>query len=268
MKKVLITGHKGYIGQHLWKMIEQTRPDIELTGLDINSPHSREYHDIRTTIKCDTEFHTIIHLAALVRVGESVKKPSEYYVTNVFGTLGMLSQIKHHNFIFASTGAAAAPDSPYGFSKRVAEDIVKEWAYNYTIFRFYNVIGADGFEPTNPEGILLNLLKSEKDGFNLFGDDYNTKDGSCVREYVHVNDICASIIKAIDEPANSIENLAYGDTRTVKEIIDIYKKVNNVKFKVNVLPRRTGDLEACYLENPSKYMVQKYSYEEMLKLKL
>jgi UDP-glucose 4-epimerase len=266
MKKVLITGHKGYIGQHLWKMIEQTRPDIELTGLDIASIHSNEWHDIRTPIKCDTEFHTVIHLAALVRVGESVKNPTEYYQTNINGTINMLKQIRHHNFIFASTGAASNPDSPYGYSKRVAEDIVQELAYDYTIFRFYNVIGTDGFNPTNPEGILLNLLNAKKKGFNLYGDDYNTKDGSCVREYVHVNDICAAIIKAIDEPANSIENLAYGDTRTVKEIIDIYKKVNKVKFDVNVLPRRPGDLEACYLEKPSKYMVQNYSYEEMLKL--
>jgi UDP-glucose 4-epimerase len=268
MKKVLITGHKGYIGQHLWKMIEQTRPDIELTGLDIASIHSNEWHDIRNPIKCATEFHTIIHLAALVRVGESVKNPTDYYQTNIDGTINMLKQIRHHNFIFASTGAASNPDSPYGFSKRVAEDIVKELSYDYTIFRFYNVVGTDGFPPTNPEGILLNLLSASKKGFNLYGDEYNTKDGTCVREYVHVNDICAAIIKAIDEPANSIENLAYGDTRTVKEIIDIYKKVNKTNFKVNVLPRRPGDLEACYLEKPSKYMVQNYSYEEMLKWKL
>ncbi len=266
MKKVLITGHKGYIGQHLWQMIEHYRPDIELTGFDIESLQPGEFHDIVTLNKCDIKFHTIIHLAALVRVGESVKNPTSYYLTNVMGTLNILNQIQHHNFIFASTGAASNPDSPYGLSKRVAEDIVKEKSYDYTIFRFYNVIGTDGFEPTNPEGILLNLLKAKKEGFNLYGDDYNTKDGSCVREYVHVNDICAAIIKAIDEPANDIENLAYGDTRTVKEIIDIYKKVNKVKFDVRVLPRRPGDLEACYLEKPSKYMVQRYSYEEMLKL--
>lgn len=265
MKKVLITGHCGYIGQHLLKMIHKTRPDIELTCLDINSKHSGTYHDIRTPLKSDIEFHTIIHLAALVRVGESVKNPTDYYMTNIVGTLNTLN-LRYHNFIFASTGAASNPDSPYGYSKRVAEDIVREKAYDYTIFRFYNVIGTDGFAPTNPEGILLNLLNAPKEGFNLYGDDYNTKDGSCVREYVHVNDICAAIIKAIDEPANDIENLAYGDTRTVKEIIDIYKKVNKKKFDVRVLPRRPGDLEACYLEKPSKYMVQRYSYEEMLKL--
>ena len=265
MKKVLITGHKGYIGQHLWQMIRKNRPDIELYGLDIIA-NGGELCDITNMFNCDTAFHTIIHLAALVRVGESVKRPTEYYHTNINGTINLLEKVRHHNFIFASTGTASNPDSPYAFSKRVAEDVVKEKSYDYTIFRFYNVIGTDGFAPTNPEGILLNLLNASKEGFNLYGDDYNTKDGSCVREYVHVNDICAAIIKAIDEPANNIENLAYGDTRTVKEIIDIYKKVNKKKFEVRVLSRRPGDLEACYLDKPSKYMVQHYSYEEMLKL--
>jgi len=264
-KRVLITGHKGYIGRHLWQMIFETRPDIDLYGFDIAGT-GMENLDIRNMFTCDMEFHTVIHLAALVRVGESVKNPTDYYETNVGGTINLLEKVRHHNFIFASTGAASNPDSPYGFSKRVAEDIVKEKAYDYTIFRFYNVIGTDGFPPTNPEGILLNLVKASKDGFNLYGDDYNTKDGTCVREYVHVNDICSAIIKAIDEPSRDIENLAYGDTRTVKEIIEIYKKVNNKKFKVNVLPRRPGDLEACYLEKPSKYMIQNYSYEEMLKI--
>jgi UDP-glucose 4-epimerase len=74
------------------------------------------------------------------------------------------------------------------------------------------------------------------------------------------------LIRAIDEPANGIENLAYGDTRTTREIINTFKEVNNIDFKVNELPRRAGDLEACHLDKPSKYMIQRYSYEEMLKL--
>lgn len=265
MKRVLITGHKGYIGRHLWQMIFETRPDIDLYGFDIAGT-GMENLDIRNMFTCDIEFHTVIHLAALVRVGESVKHPTDYYETNVGGTINLLEKVRHHNFIFASTGAASNPDSPYGFSKRVAEDIVKEKAYDYTIFRFYNVIGTDGFPPTNPEGILMNLNVSKERGyFNIYGNDYDTKDGTCVREYVHVNDICSAIIKAIDDPSRDIENLAYGDTRTVKEIAEIYKKVNKEKFELRYLPRRPGDLEACYLEKPSKYMVQRYSYEEMLK---
>lgn len=267
MKKVLITGHLGYIGQHLWQMIQLTRPDIKLYGLDLKAT-GMAHADVRNIYKIDGEyFHTIIHLAALVRVGESVKKPTEYYDTNVNGTVNMLEKIPHHNFIFASTGAASNPNSPYGFSKRIAEDIVKEKAYDYTIFRFYNVIGTDGFAATNPDGLFYNLQNNQDGIYNIYGGDYNTKDCTCVREYVHVNDICAAIIKAIDEPSQGIENLAYGDTRTVKEIVEIFCDVNGYdKPQIKYLPRRPGDLEACYLEKPSKYMVQNYSYEEMLKL--
>lgn len=279
-KKVLITGHKGYIGQHLWKLIEDTRPDIELYGIDNSEKPvpqlglyvTQHYGDITSLYNYKSEhgkptFHTIIHLAALVRVGESVKKAWEYYNTNVNGTYNVLNYIDCHNFIFASTGAAANPDSPYGYSKRSAEDIVKQLAYDYTIFRFYNVIGTKGFPPTNPEGLMLNLLNARETGrFKLFGNDYNTKDGTCVREYVHVMDICHALVKAIDKPSRNIENLAYGDPKTTREIVDIFTKVNEVDLMIDYEPRRKGDLEACYLDNPSSYMERNYTYEQMLKV--
>ena len=182
------------------------------------------------------------------------------------GTINVLKNVPHHNFIFASTGAAENPNSPYGFSKRVAEDVVKELAYDYTIFRFYNVIGSDGFPPTNPDGLMANLLDAISLGyFGLCGTNYETKDGTCVREYVHVNDICRALIKAIDAPSRNIENLAYGDTKTVREIVDIFKEVNNMDFEVRELPRREGDLPECYLKEPSKYMERNYSYADMLR---
>ena len=273
MKKVLITGHRGYIGQHLWKLIQDTRPDIYLYGLDNNEIHvTQHYGDINSLHNYKSAygkpaFHTIIHLAALVRVGESVIKAWEYYNTNVNGTHSVLSHVDCHNFIFASTGAASNPDSPYGYSKRSAEDIVKQMAYDYTIFRFYNVIGTEGFPPTNPEGLMLNLMNAKETGkFTIFGVDYNTKDGTCVREYVHVMDICRAIVKAIDKPSKSIENLAYGDPRTTKEIVKTFMNVNQITCNVEYGPRRKGDLEACYLENPSSYMERNYTYEQMLKI--
>jgi UDP-glucose 4-epimerase len=104
--------------------------------------------------------------------------------------------------------------------------------------------------------------------FTIYGDDYNTKDGTAVREYVHVMDICRALMKAIDTPSeNRIENLAYGDTRTVKEIAQTFFKVNDVECEIEYAPRRSGDLEACYLENPSPFMIRNYTYEEMLKWK-
>ena len=266
-KHILITGNKGYIGQHLVKMIEQTRPDIMIHGCDIKE--TREHHNIDITkpFTAVYRFHTIIHLAALVRVGESVNNPSTYYDTNVNGTLNLLNTINHHNFIFASTGAAENPVSPYAFSKRIAEDIVKEKADDYTIFRFYNVIGTDGFPPTNPDGLMMNLMKIKETGkFTIFGNDYPTKDGTCVREYVHVNDICRAIIKAIDKPSNRIENLAYGNPRTTQQIVEHFAITNAIDCSVEYGPRREGDLAESYLKDPSPYMECNYTYGEMLKI--
>lgn len=265
-KNVLVTGSEGYIGQHLCQLIKDTRPDINLTKLDIRGEGS-EKCDIRTRFTIDQNFHSVIHLAALVQVGESVKHPSSYYITNVLGTMNVLNSVNTHNFIFASTGAATNPDSPYGFSKRVAEDVVKELAYDYTIFRFYNVIGQNGFKPTNPDGLFYKISNNTTGTYDIYGNDYNTKDGTCVREYIHVMDICHAIIKAIDNPSNSIENLAYGDTRTVKEIVNTFCHVNGRDVPTfNYLPRREGDIESIYLDNPSKYVERHYSYEEMLKV--
>ena len=281
MKKVLVTGSSGYIGQHLCKMITLLRPDIELYRFDQNEKNTDfTFQGDITNPGCfhrisDIDFDAVVHLAAEVKVGESVLEPWLYFNTNVNGTHNALQHLTYDNFIFASTGAAANATSPYGLSKRAAEDVVRahiktcnhdaKQFKDMTIFRFFNVIGSDGYAPTNPEGLLLNLRKAVDTGvFNLFGDDYDTKDGSCVREYIHVNDICSSVIKALFHPTNNIENLAYNDTRTVKEIIDIYKTVNGVDFNVYVLPRRSGDLPESNLAVPSELMVRSYTYEQML----
>lgn len=271
--KLLVTGSEGYIGKHLCQILEKHY--IELHKLDYEiKPGERQYAcDIRNDQKLRYsevsrhEYDAVIHLAALVRVGESVHYPTMYYDTNINGTYNLIRRIKTKNFIFASTGAAANPESPYGFSKRVAEDIVAEQCKWFTSFRFYNVIGTDGFPATNPDGLFYNLTQATKTGtFHLNGTNYNTKDGTCVREYVHVNDICMALMRAIDRPSRRIENLAYGDTRTVKEIVNIFKEVNNVDFDVIYKDARPGDLEACYLNNPSDFMVRHYTYEQMLKL--
>lgn len=275
MKRILVTGSEGYIGQHLCSILE--KQDVELHKLDFFCDSGyrnyaidiREKDALKNSIPSIYEYDAVIHLAALVQVGESVKKPTSYYDTNINGTLNLLRYIRTKNFIFASTGAASAPNSPYGYSKKCAEDIVKEWAPDkHTIFRFYNVTGSEGFPPTNPDGLMFNLIKSVDSGtFNLYGTDYNTKDGTCVREYVHVMDICHALIKAIDTPTNDVENLAYNDTRTVKEIVNIFKDVNGVDFQVIYKDARPGDLEAMYLPNPSKLMTRNYSYEQMMKWK-
>jgi UDP-glucose 4-epimerase len=101
--------------------------------------------------------------------------------------------------------------------------------------------------------------------FNLFGDDYNTEDGSAVRDYTHVNEICTALESAINLSTNQIENLGHGVGTTVKQMISLYKKVNDCDFEVRVCPRRSGDLERSVLANPSSFMKKLYSMEDLLK---
>ena len=270
MKRVLVTGSSGYIGQHLVQLLKE---HYSIEGLDYNSSNNVKLHivDINDiTSDFNHVYDTVIHLAALVNVNESVSKPLEYYQTNITGTLNVLKNIQYKNFVFASTGTASQPTCPYALSKRVAEDIVEKYCQDndktFTIFRFYNVIGTDGFPPTNPDGLFYNLIKSETTGtFKIFGSDYNTKDGTCVRDYVHVNEICHALKEAIESPSNKLENLGHGIGWTVQEIVELYKQVNHATFNVQLVDRRDGDLEKTVLDNVSSYMKTIYTIEELLK---
>ena len=187
------------------------------------------------------------------------------------GTLRVLQDLKYKRFIHASTGSAGPMNNPYGISKRASEEIVdqycKERNIPFTTFRFYNVTGSDGINPTNPDGLMWNLMNAQKTGvFNLFGDDYNTLDGSAVRDYTHVNEICCALEQTIDRSTNQIENLGHGVGTTVKQMINLYKAVNNCDFEVRICPRRTGDLEQSVLDNPSPFMQQLYTMEDLLKI--
>lgn len=275
MKKVLITGNSGYIGSHLSKLLDG---EYELYGLDLNNPKhpvTKQFkHDIRQNIPASKlEFDTIVHLAALVNVGESEKTPTDYYMTNFIGTLNVLNTLKCKNFVFASTGAAEDCKSAYGTSKKAAEDCVREWCLYkklpYTTFRFYNVIGSDGFAPTNPDGLMSNLIKAIDTGtFTIHGTDYDvSEDGTCVRDYVHVMEVCDSIKTAIEQPSNSIECLGHGVGYTVKEMVNLFQKVNDVDFCISSGPRRKGDLPSSVLKDISQYMKSIYSIEDLLKIK-
>ena len=277
MKKILITGNSGYIGSHLSKMLADS---YEVYGLDINVPQTdrlKDWYniDIRKLFTIDQEFDAVIHLAALVNVGESEQQPISYYITNLNGTMNVINKIKTKNFIFASTGAAAGCESAYGISKRAAEDVVREYCTihnpkDYTIFRFYNVIGSDGFAPTNPDGLMYNLMKSKEKGeFTIFGNDYDTRDGTCIRDYVHVNEICDALRSAIEKPSNQIECLGHGVGYTVAELVNKFREVNNIP-NINLLtkigPRRKGDLAVSVLDNVSPFMKKLYTLEQLLKV--
>lgn len=281
MKKVLVTGCSGYIGSHLCKRLEG---EYEVYGLDIRPnehPVTQFFQvDINRPLEVGFEFDAVVHLAALVNVSQSEQMPIQYYITNLNGTMNVLNKINTKNFIFASTGAAESCNSAYGISKRAAEDVVKEYCtiHNptpYTIFRFYNVIGSSGYAPTNPDGLMYNLMKSEYTReFTIFGNDYETPDGTCIRDYVHVDEICEAIRMAIDEPANSVECLGHGVGYSVKEMVNIFETVNDSRLgegtdeaiTINYGPRRPGDVPVSVLEDVSKYMKNLYTIEDLLRL--
>ena len=274
MKKILITGSSGYIGSHLCKMLEN---EYEVHGLDIRMPQVpvRNFHQvsINQPFNITEEYDCVIHLAALVNVGESELKPISYYITNLNGTMNVVNKIKCNNFIFASTGAAVGCESAYGISKRAAEDVVREFCTMhrptpYTIFRFYNVIGSTVVAPTNPDGLMYNLMKArETSEFTIFGNDYDVSpDGTCVRDYVHVNEICDALKQAIEKPSNSVESLGHGVGYTVKEIVNKFMEVNDIDIDVKYGPRRKGDLPSSVLEDVSSYMRNLYTIEELLKV--
>jgi UDP-glucose 4-epimerase len=272
--KILITGNSGYIGSHLSDMLIKTNR-YEVHGLDKKSPRApinkHYYQDIRDREwKMYDSYDCIIHLAAEVAVSRSVLNPILYYTTNTQGTLNVLKNVTTKRFVHGSTGSAGPMNNPYGISKRGAEDVVRQFCTDnqipYTTFRFYNVTGTGGYEPTNADGLMWNLINAEKNGvFNLFGDDYNTKDGSAVRDYTHVNEICTALVSAVEESTNQIENLGHGVGTTVKEMISLYKTVNDCNFEVKICPRREGDLESSVLDNPSKFMQKLYSMKDLLK---
>lgn len=239
---IVITGAEGYIGKELCKKLYAIEYDIHLW-------------DIRTPLEKPLEgVSCVVHLAALVQVGESVEKPLEYYDTNVTGTLNVLRAFPDAKVVFASTGAAFSPDSPYGHSKLMCEQIIKDVCKEYTIFRFFNVGGGN---PTNHEGIAGSVKKAkESKVFTIYGGDYNTKDGTCVRDYVHVEDIVDAIVEAVNAPAanTDYEPLGSGTSITVKEYIDAYVEKYGKEFDVVVGDRREGDTPISEVPFISKFM--------------
>ena len=274
MKKVLVTGSSGYIGSHLCKMLAGR---YEIHGLDVVDPivpvHKFYKVDINTQFDMNQfpEYDAVIHLAALVNVGKSEQIPIMYYITNLNGTMNVLNRIATKNFVFASTGQASLCLNPYSISKRAAEDVVVEYCTKikkqpYSMFRFYNVLGTDGIKPTNPDGLMSALIRASETGvFTIHGDDYDTPDGTCVRDYVHVNEICNALMMAIEEPANGLENLGHCTGKSVKDMVELFKIANNTDFRVEIGPRKKGDPAVSVLTTPSRYMKELYRFTDLLR---
>ncbi len=234
----------------------------------------------------ENDIKEVIHFAGLKAVGESCEKPIEYYHNNITGTLILVDLMRKYNckkIVFSSSATvygdpATVPikedfplstTNPYGTTKlmieRILTDIYKsdnEWTV--ILLRYFNPIGAheSGEIGEDPNGIPNNLMpyinyvaSGKLDHLNVFGDDYDTPDGTGVRDYIHVVDLALGHIKAIEKAREikgiEIYNLGTGKGYSVLDIVKAFEKANNIKIRYEIVARRPGDIATCYAD-PSK----------------
>lgn len=226
------------------------------------------------TVFNENDIDSVLHFAADSLVGESVEKPLQYYDNNVGGATSLLKAMAAHDvkrIVFSSTAAVygepeqvpiqendpTQPTNPYGETKLAIEKMLKwaEQAYGiqYTVLRYFNVAGADVKgrigEDHRPEThlipIVLQVALGKREKIMIFGDDYPTADGTCIRDYIHVEDLVAAHLQAIDRlkkgGASTIYNLGNGQGFSVKEIIEAVRKVTGHPVPAEVAPKRAGD---------------------------
>lgn len=278
---VLVTGCNGYIGAHTVRKLAEYGHRIwgidNQQGNDVSKYVERiTKHSIlcntsdRVMVALSERFDAIVHLAAYIKVGESMQYPGKYFHNNIYGTRCMLNVAAitdNPKFIFASTGAAFGSNSPYAISKIAAEYIIKERSNNYTIFRFFNVAGGD-YKSSNEQG-LLSSLERATDTFIINGGDYDTKDGTPVRDYIHVEDIALALCKAVEEPAamTDYECLGSGHNYSVLEVAETYKRENAKDFNIIIGERREGDLAISAVPSVSRFVEQNYTLEDICSAK-
>ena len=256
------------------------------TLLEINSDNIifekgdlRNIEDIENVFNEYSKIDGVIHFAAFALVEESVKNPSKYYRNNIYGTLNLLDAMIKHNvkrIVFSSTCATYGeptytpidekhpqnPINPYGYSKLAAERIMDDYDKAYGLksirLRYFNVAGADEKgrigEWHEPETHLIpNILKAN-DGkiFTIFGDDYETRDGTCIRDYVNVLDLAEAHRLAFEyllkENKTDVFNIGTGKGYSVKEVFDACERVLKRKIPVEVKGRRAGDPAVLYAD--------------------
>ena len=310
MKSILITGGAGYIGSHIavelldknYKVIvydnltNSSKISVKRVG-EITGKNITFYEaDILDEKKLSEVFKkekidVVIHCAALKSVGESVKKPLEYYHNNITGTLSLLKIMKKYsckNIIFSSSATVYGdPEivpitedfpkgtctNPYGWTKSMMEQIMTdlqksdpEW--KVVLLRYFNPIGAhkSGKIGEDPQGIPNNLLPyiaqvavGKLDYLSVFGNDYDTVDGTGVRDYIHVVDLAKGHVLSVDKidklEGVSIINLATGNGYSVLEVLKAFEKACGKKISYKIVQRREGDIAKCFADASKAYKV-------------
>nr|WP_314793831.1 UDP-glucose 4-epimerase GalE [uncultured Campylobacter sp.] len=230
------------------------------------------------------KFDAIIHFAAFIEVFESTQNPLKYYLNNTANAMNLIALANKYgvkDFIFSSTAATYGepdipqvseetpqnPINPYGRSKLMVEWVLKDAAaanpnFKYGILRYFNVAGAasDGKigqnypNATHLIKVATQTIVGKRDKMSIFGDDYDTKDGTCIRDYIHVEDLASAHLAVLDylqSNDSAVFNVGYGTGFSVKEVVNEAKKVSGVDFKVEIAPRRAGD-PACLISNADK----------------
>lgn len=284
-QKVLVTGGAGYIGSHACKALKQagftpvTFDNLVTGWRDAVKFGPFERGDLLNKSDVDRVFEehapvAVMHFAALSQVGESMQEPGLYWQNNVMGSLNLIQAAVEHgcmDFIFSSTCAtygdqdnvvldedsAQHPINAYGASKRAVENILADFqaAYglNHVIFRYFNVAGADPEaevgEFHQPEThlipIILDAVDGKRDALTIFGTNYDTPDGTCIRDYVHVCDLVDAHVLGLkwlqDRKGSRVFNLGTGDGFSVREVVDKAGQLTNKPVPIAEGARRPGD---------------------------
>ena len=252
----------------------------------------------------ENKIDAVIHFAGYKAVGESVSEPLKYYRNNLDSTLTLLEVMKEancHNFVFSSSATVygtpkelpikedfpLSTTNPYGTTKLMIEQILQDVSYadkdlSIIVLRYFNPIGAHktGLLGEKPNGIPNNLMPyivrvadKELPILSVFGDDYDTPDGTGVRDYIHVVDLAKGHLKALEKVVNfkgiDYYNLGTGKGYSVLDLVRTFEKVNNVKVPYKIVERRPGDIAACYADPTKAYeelgFKAEYGIEDMCK---
>ena len=282
---ILVTGGAGYIGSHCCKELRQ-RGYIPVTLDNLVYGHRENVQwgpffegriddrDILDEIFAHHQIQAVLHFAAFAYVGESVVDPQKYYRNNLMGTIGLLegllaNGVKH--LIFSSSCATYGipdrvpigeshpqhPISPYGKSKYMVEEILKDFSaaypFDFMSLRYFNAAGADRDaeigENHDPEThlipLVLDVAKGRSAKVKVFGNDYDTEDGSCIRDYIHVTDLADAHVLALEKllggHQSAFINLGTGQGYSVLQVIETAKKVTGIDIAYDVTDRRPGD---------------------------
>ena len=285
--KIFVTGATGYIGAHVVKALHDKGHDITATDYKTNQNDISQYckffpWDIDNPAKIYhwDDYDKVVHIAAKTKVPQSVKDPYSYYMTNVIGTKNVIDCANSNHFVYCSTGSAFSPESnPYAATKWGGELVTQQFCSNYSLVRFYNVSGNDGFLKYDEDvshlirkaARVVNAVRyrandSDHRFMNLYGTDFDTRDGTCVRNYTHIKDIVDGLVRIVEAPAtNKVECLGSPEGVTVKEVIDTMKKVSGVNFQVKVTGKRDGDIAVSTVPEYSQFFKQTRTLEDMCK---